>query len=291
MAIENVVLYHANCMDGFCAAWVASQFLPREKTEFVPVQYGQSIPSEWSGKYVYIVDFCYSADQIRYLLKNNRFVAVIDHHKTSAPILDELKKDGNEKLDVLFDLTESGGSLTHQYFNDNTEYHWLVTYTKDRDLWLFVQPDSRAINAYLRVLPMSFDVWDNLANDTSQDLGFLWNSMIGQGNAIIKSQDQTIEQHTKKAVQIRIDGHKIRAVNATTLFSEIAGKLSEGFPFAAAYFIREDNKVQWSLRSARDGLDVSEIAKKHGGGGHKHAAGFETDIQFLKDALEGSENA
>jgi len=29
------------------------------------------------------------------------------------------------------------------------------------------------------------------------------------------------------------------------------------------------------LRSTSDGVDVSAIAKAHGGGGHVHAAGFE----------------
>jgi nanoRNase/pAp phosphatase (c-di-AMP/oligoRNAs hydrolase) len=34
---------------------------------------------------------------------------------------------------------------------------------------------------------------------------------------------------------------------------------------------------QWSLRSTDKGIDVAELAKRHGGGGHKQAAGFEED--------------
>ena len=34
-----------------------------------------------------------------------------------------------------------------------------------------------------------------------------------------------------------------------------------------------DGRV-FSLRSTEEGLDVSEIAKQYGGGGHKHASGF-----------------
>lgn len=33
----------------------------------------------------------------------------------------------------------------------------------------------------------------------------------------------------------------------------------------------------FSARSAEDGVDVSEIAKLHRGGGHKHAAGFKLE--------------
>ena len=73
-----------------------------------------------------------------------------------------------------------------------------------------------------------------------------------------------------------MDVHKILAVNATVLFSEIAGELAKDRPFGACYFDRQDGKRQWSLRSSgENGLDVAEIAKAHGGGGHKNAAGFE----------------
>lgn len=34
--------------------------------------------------------------------------------------------------------------------------------------------------------------------------------------------------------------------------------------------------VRYSLRSVEGGIDVSEIAKLYGGGGHPCAAGFET---------------
>ena len=36
----------------------------------------------------------------------------------------------------------------------------------------------------------------------------------------------------------------------------------------------------FSLRSEEGGLDVSEIAKKFGGGGHKHSAGFKVKNIF-----------
>jgi phosphoesterase RecJ-like protein len=35
-----------------------------------------------------------------------------------------------------------------------------------------------------------------------------------------------------------------------------------------------------SLRSTMGTVDVSEIARKHGGGGHRRAAGFSTDLEY-----------
>ncbi len=40
-------------------------------------------------------------------------------------------------------------------------------------------------------------------------------------------------------------------------------------------------KTAWSLRSTEEGIDVSEIAKRHGGGGHRNAAGFRAEIAGL----------
>ncbi len=75
-----------------------------------------------------------------------------------------------------------------------------------------------------------------------------------------------------------MDGHRILSVNATVLFSEIAGELAKGRPFGACYFDRQDGKRQWSLRSDDNGIDVSAIAKSHGGGGHAHASGYEVNV-------------
>lgn len=288
MAYENTVFYHANCADGFCAAWVASLFLPREKTQFIPAQYGCDPPESYADTYVYILDFCYPIETLRNILKKCRFLAVIDHHKTAKPILDTLKADGSEKVDILFDLNESGGSLTHQYFTGEKDYPWLVEYTKDRDLWQWKLQDSKAINACLRSLPMSFEVWDSLESSVACDRESQWQKMISEGSAILRNDSQTIESHVRKAVVRIIGGHRGPIVNATTLFSEIAGKLAENHLFAAVYFIRQDDKVQWSLRShAEHGIDVSEVARAFGGGGHKNAAGFETSLEFLKQTLGG----
>jgi oligoribonuclease NrnB/cAMP/cGMP phosphodiesterase (DHH superfamily) len=58
------------------------------------------------------------------------------------------------------------------------------------------------------------------------------------------------------------------------IYSSDAGNImSIGQPFAATYYDSDKHRV-FSLRSATDGLDVSEIAKEFGGGGHVHAAGF-----------------
>ena len=62
------------------------------------------------------------------------------------------------------------------------------------------------------------------------------------------------------------------------LASEVAGELSDTSPsgIGAAWWCNKDGSVTFSLRS-RSEVDVSQLALKFGGGGHKNAAGFMLD--------------
>ena len=76
---------------------------------------------------------------------------------------------------------------------------------------------------------------------------------------------------------VHLENHKIPMANLNGMYASEAGNImSEGFPFAATYYDTVSYRV-FSLRSQESGIDVSEIAIKFGGGGHKHAAGFKVD--------------
>ena len=67
----------------------------------------------------------------------------------------------------------------------------------------------------------------------------------------------------------------VLVVNASHWMSEIGARLSPDCDFAMIwYYDHEDRINKVSLRSFHDHVDVSEIAKQFGGGGHKKAAGF-----------------
>jgi nanoRNase/pAp phosphatase (c-di-AMP/oligoRNAs hydrolase) len=66
------------------------------------------------------------------------------------------------------------------------------------------------------------------------------------------------------------------AVNATAKYaSELGNRLAKKSAFGCVYSYDGSRKEwQYSLRSTNEGPDVSSIAKRHGGGGHRNAAGF-----------------
>lgn len=72
--------------------------------------------------------------------------------------------------------------------------------------------------------------------------------------------------------------------NASYHFASGLGDLNKRtFDASASYFINKDGEVVFSLRSAQ--MDVQEIAKLYGGGGHKNAAGFKTTFKELMNIL------
>lgn len=276
---KPLVLYHQNCMDGFCAAWVAWRAL-EGNAEFIPVQYGQDPPPHIEGRRVYILDFSYKRPVLTEMCKKVDKLFVLDHHKTAAEDLkafDEQPELADHWCFIEFDMNKSGGRLAWEHFFPSKPSPWLVDYTEDRDLWRWKLRDSKEISAALASLPRTFESWEcHHANFDGSPLSMT--TWVEQGAAILRYQAQLVESICSAATERTMDGHSILAVNTSVLFSEVAGKLAEGKPFGAAWFQRSDGKRQWSLRSAPDGVDVSEIAKKRGGGGHKHAAGFEDDM-------------
>lgn len=276
--MKPIVLYHANCADGFTAAWVAHRKLGDE-AEYLPVQYGEPPPDVTGRIRVYILDFSYPLNVlIKMGMKVDECgtITVIDHHQTAKhelePLLDPFNRQ-HSRINCTFDMDKSGGRLTWEHFFPNEQPPPIVLYTEDRDLWRWALTDSKAISAAIRSWEMTFDRWEYL--NGVLELEPVSDGLIVEGIAILRVQDQMVRAICQTAREIELDGHKILAANTPVLISEVAGQLAKGRPFGASWFVCSDGRKQWSLRSAPEGIDVAVIAKRHGGGGHKHAAGFE----------------
>lgn len=258
------VLYHSNCYDGFGAAFAAWKKFGYENTKYIPVTYGEPPPEMLDANEIYIVDFSYDAD----ILESLAMVAdvtVLDHHKTAEAKLAQFKDSNNPK--VLFDMNRSGALITWEYFHAGfgIEVPRLIQHISDRDLWTYKIPGSREVHAALVSLPFDFEIWDKL--DTEK--------LIVEGEACLRFQSQLVQNIVAKSWLAPLDEYVVPVVNTASPWSEVGEALIDQHPecpFAACFTVR-DSYIQWSLRSRGD-FDVSTIAKKYGGGGHKNAAGF-----------------
>lgn len=286
--MKTICIYHKNCFDGICAAWVVSKVYPN--AELVPMSYGDSL--QWlfhnrvnEGVYtendnLIIVDFSFKRDvmiNLRDLFPN---ITVLDHHKTAEANCKGLPF-------CHFDMNESGASMAWKWFFENQPLPMVVRYVKDRDLWQFKEMHSEAINAFIQSWPMTIESYDMLSQMLEHDLGF---ERALQGGTSINRYKQTMVQAMCANAAFQSEAvypyfpEKIPIVNASMLFSEVGHELCKMFPdslFGAYYFDRpKDGIRQWGLRSIGN-FDVSEIAKQHGGGGHKNAAGFEQSLSAI----------
>ena len=283
MMAKPIVIYHAGCWDGFCAAWLFYN-LHGDDYEYMPAQHGDA-PPDVTGREVFVVDFCYSAAVTAEIIHKAKSVVILDHHKTAEA---ELKKlDGmtlpaDVSVEIRFDMNKSGGSLTWEWLCDEgyipmrasdtvAEPPWIVRYTEDRDLWRHKLAWTKEINAYIRSFPLDFELWDRWYEDDPLRVDA---KFVEAGAAILRRQQQIIDASVSRAYEVDIAGHKVLAVNSTEMVSEIGQELAKGRPFGAVFFVQQNQRV-WSLRSDENGVDVSEIAKQLGGGGHKHAAGYQ----------------
>lgn len=265
------VIYHANCADGFTAAWCA-WLKYGDEAEYIPAQYGDPPPDVKGQDDVLIVDFSYPRDALLSMKKQVLNLRVFDHHKTAEADLAGLDF-------CVFDKERSGAGLTWDLLHSDEPRPALVSYVEDRDLWRFKLPYSKEVNAYIGSHLYDFEMWDMMRSKIASVGATGHGDCISQGVAIIRAMDKHVQSQLPLATIGRLYGnnnYKVPILNCTYAISEMIGALSEGHPFAVGWFERTDGKIVYSLRSRGD-FDVSEIARQYGGGGHKNAAGFTGD--------------
>jgi uncharacterized protein len=282
--MKPLVIYHSPCADGFTAAWAVWKAHP--DWEFYPAKYGEA-PPDVSGRDVYMLDFSYKRPVVLEMATFAKSITILDHHKTAEAELKDIDSEGLLGIKVFFDMDKSGARLAWEYFHPLAlQIPKIVTYVEDRDLWRFTQSATRPVNSYIFSHAYTFENWDDIADH----IEYYENNIIDQGNAIERKHFKDIDELASNQFRAIIAGYNVPVINVPyTLASDMCNKLAVGEPFAVSfYYDGSRGKLIFSLRSAEDGIDVSEVAKQFCGGGHKHAAGFEIKTNFrFSDILKG----
>ena len=270
--LPDLVIYHANCNDGWCAYWLVEVLASKLgfSVEGVPAQYGDEPPGV-RGRKVWVVDFSYPRDVLLRMADDAEQLLVLDHHRTARQQLDGLPF-------CVFDETKSGAMLVWEYIRDNwmelSDERRLVEYVQDRDLWKWELPHSREVNAALFALPKDTSEWSTAARNLD------W--LIDKGHAILSHIRMVVGNTVEKcAIDVEVNGLDFSVVNSSVYVSEIGEELLKDCDVAVIWCQLGNGKYLMSLRS-RGNIDVSEMAKRIGGGGHKNAAGAVTDKHPLE---------
>lgn len=266
---DIVVMYHADCRDGFGAAYAAWKKFG-ENASYIPRKTGNDVPPEGlTNKEIYILDYSFSKETLQTLVDTNTSVVVIDHHITAKEAVESFS--GN-----IFDNDHSGAVLSWKYFHPDTTVPPLLEYVEDHDLWRFALPENREFNVALGQYDMTFESWDILISELEEENKLI--NFIAQGTLLAKFEDKLVAHMMTRKERVFFEGHEVWALNTSEYVSILGNHLAElnlaeeQTPIGIVYY-HTDNKVKVSLRSIGD-TDIGELAQKYGGGGHKNAAGF-----------------
>lgn len=270
------VLYHAGCTDGFTAAWILHKVYP--DGDFIAVSHGHP-PPDVTGRSVIIADFSYPRQTMIDLDRQAESLVTYDHHRTAEIELAGLPN-------CVFDMERSGAKLVWDYNSEEilSRSATLINYVEDRDLWKNALPFSKEISAVVQSTPFTFADYDDL----SDSLNWHFHNVVQQGKVLLRSHG-CMEQRIVKSTMtmVTILDYLVPAVNSPVLQSELGHMLDDGSAFAVAWYIDGDGLAKFSLRSREpDGIDVSEIAKHFGGGGHFHSSGFSVPYRLALNMFD-----
>lgn len=323
MNTPTTVYYHADCLDGFGAAYAAWRRLG-DGAAYRPVHHGQDWDAaDIAGRDVFILDFSFPARQLGAIAGLARSLLLLDHHASARREWEDklepgagglwCHRDPNRPLAVAFDLGKSGARLAWEHFHPDVPLPPALAHIEDLDLWRFALPETRPLCRALRLLPFDFRAWDEVVRSDAGSPRH--RALLAEGEAIERFCALEVERLAAGGLVMPVvlageaidplqalrhgqptvdDGDRswraVRglAINAGALFaSELGQRLArQSGSFGLVWQLAGDGSVRVSLR-AEGGVDVARLAERYGGGGHANAAGFRMPAaQFFAEILK-----
>lgn len=268
-----LICFHHTDHDGLCAGAIVKNY--HEDCEMLPIDYGQQFPLEKIKKdqKVFIVDYSIEPDEMENLLGITSDVIWIDHHKTAI----EKYKDFPVPVRGIRDIVKSGCELTWSFIYGATPVPPIVSCIGDRDTWQWKLGELTALVHYglgVYDLNPSSENWTNFLNSD-----FDFSPVLNAGRIIRQSRKYSNESYMKnKGFETEFEGHRCFAANKMACGSEAFGERSYAILISYGH-----DGLQFTVSLYSTSIDVSEIAKKYGGGGHTGAAGFQCkELPFRK---------
>jgi oligoribonuclease NrnB/cAMP/cGMP phosphodiesterase (DHH superfamily) len=277
----DIVFFHSPCQDGIGAAWVANKYAKENNLKYLFVGISNNsnpIETDINDKNIIFFDYAPSEEQIKTLNCAKAFF-IVDHHKTNE---ERLKNYSN----TIFNLNKSGAGLAWEYFYPDRSIPLFLQMIQDRDLWKWEIPMSRAFcdGLFTYCISMTtsnsnvFELFDTIHNDTNK-----FNEIYALGVILEKKKQKQLENIastvTKKTYIY--DNYKVCITNCDHELASDLGNmilLKYDFDFVVCWKYDHINEEYWLSLRANNKVDVSEICKKYGGGGHKNASGCSTKI-------------
>ena len=280
-----VTIFHHNDLDGRCAAALVYRFhmdAGVRDFQFIELDYKDRVPVERvpDNSTVYIVDFSFKPEVMEALLKLTSDVVWCDHHVTA-------KDYPYQHLPGKRDFTVkglSGCELVYLHLYPFAPVPDAVRFIGDYDSWR-LRYDPLCFQFYegAKMVLTSVDSpeWDNVLSDNNRAA-----EIMEMGKIAIQYRDAyCADVAASFGYDTAIRGHRAFALNTCRFGSKAFGDRFKQYPVCIMYV---HNGCTFTVSLYSDTVDVSEIARFYGGGGHKGAAGFVCQtLPFVRHEYRG----
>lgn len=289
---NKICFYHYPCADGTTAAWSVVKAFPDIRYWGIKPQEDQITEEKYKDKDVVFVDVSPSERILKNMLEKAKSVTILDHHITNQNSVEPFV--GNPKLNAIFDMDRSGCQMAWDHFHINSsgtskKRPWFVDYVADRDLWQFKLPDSKLINMALMELGyLDIEGLDQLYSITkTKEMKdkFLKEKLLPTARVLNMKNEKTVKicmsGACRRVMKVNDIDYNVWVANGYGyLSSEIGNRLmhkkfanGQAPHFVVVYSYKFDDDI-WKISLRSLDIDVSPIASRFGGGGHKQASGF-----------------
>jgi phosphoesterase RecJ-like protein len=203
----------------------------------------------------------------------------IDHHRTNTKYggMNLVDLQAASTAEIIFDLFK----LWQVEIDKQLAQFLLVGVVTDSGVFRYTNTDAKVLRTAAQLLDCGADlneiIFNNLRRNEFEKLKF-WGIVLGNLEIDEKHKFAYSFVPFNQAKKYFVDNYpREYKSGAASLF--MAG--IEGTRFGIVMVEEGKNKLSASIRSRQD-LDVSEIAKELGGGGHPGAAGFKLKMPFEK---------
>ena len=283
--------YHSADLDGKCSGAIVRHEFP--DCEMIGINYGQPFP--WDriepGELIFMVDFSLPiADMKR--LNELACLTWIDHHKTA---LEEAARESFTARNHKLEIGRAGCELTWEYLHATLQEIPRAVFLLGRyDVWRHHEhPGALEFQYGMRMhdcSPENKMLWDILL-DAETDI-LLVDQIIDTGETLLEYERRQNDIYiTALGFDVEWEGLRFIAVNKGLVSSLLFASVWDPGKYDAMLSFYRNRHGSWTVSVYTDtaGIDASAICKRHGGGGHVGAAGFQCDeLPFLGGPDKGS---
>jgi oligoribonuclease NrnB/cAMP/cGMP phosphodiesterase (DHH superfamily) len=283
--MTRTLCFHHNDADGRASGAIARYALGHQ-LQLIETDYDErAIPWDQiaSATEIIVLDFSFPIEDMLKMASSRQFTW-IDHHKSA---LNELQAVAGD-WPGLRDLSEAACVLTWKYFFPQRPVPRAIILIGDRDIWRWAEADTGAFTEGLHVRDTCAEndvLWVPLLEEDVQ----AYQTIVDEGSRLREIRLGDINKQIERiGYEVLFEGHRTLVINAPG-----NGDLGQrgrdlGYEIIYCYEDRmQSGKLTTAVTLFSRQADVSVIARRYGGGGHAHAAGF----SFLRSATPFPQDA